>query len=51
MKKNMYSLMLAEDVIQAIDELASEKNTNRSNLINQILADYVSLTSEIYSIS
>lgn len=40
----MYSLMLAEDVIQAIDELASEKNTNRSNLINQILADYVSLT-------
>ena len=44
MKKNMYSLMLAEDVIQAIDELASEKNTNRSNLINQILDDYVSLT-------
>lgn len=44
MKKNVYSLMLAEDVIQAIDELASEKNTNRSNLINQILADYVSLT-------
>lgn len=44
MKKNMYSLMLAEDVIQAIDELASEKNTNRSSLINQILADYVSLT-------
>lgn len=44
MKKTMYSLMLAEDVIQAIDELASEKNTNRSNLINQILADYVSLT-------
>lgn len=44
MKKNMYSLMLAEDVIQAIDELASKKNTNRSNLINQILADYVSLT-------
>lgn len=44
MKKDMYSLMLAEDVIQAIDELASEKNTNRSNLINQILADYVSLT-------
>ena len=31
MKKNMYSLMLAEDVIRAIDELASEKNTNRSN--------------------
>ena len=44
MKKNMYSLMLAEDVIREIDLLAAEKNTNRSNFINQILADYVSLT-------
>lgn len=44
MKKNMYSLMLAEKVVQAIDRLASEKGTNRSNLINQILAEYVSLT-------
>ena len=44
MKKNMYSLMLAEDVIRAIDCLAEEKGTNRSNLINQILAEYVSLT-------
>ena len=44
MKKNMYSLMLAEDVVAAIDALANEKNTNRSNMINQILAEYVSLT-------
>ena len=44
MKKNMYSLMLAEEVVQAIDRLASEKGTNRSNLINQSLAEYVSLT-------
>lgn len=44
MKKNMYSLMLAEDVIREIDKLAMEKSTNRSNLINQILAEYVSLT-------
>ena len=43
MKKNMYSLMLAEDVIRAIDALAAEKNTNRSNLVNQMLAEYVSL--------
>lgn len=43
MKKNMYSLMLAEDVIHEIDRLADEKGTNRSNLVNQILADYVSL--------
>ena len=40
----MYSLMLAEDVVAAIDALANEKNTNRSNMINQILAEYVSLT-------
>ena len=40
----MYSLMLAEDVIREIDKLAMEKSTNRSNLINQILAEYVSLT-------
>ncbi len=44
MKKNMYSLMLSEAVVGEIDKLAHEKNTNRSNLINQILADYVSLT-------
>ncbi len=44
MKKSMYSLMLAEDVVSEIDKLAREKSTNRSNLINQILADYVSLT-------
>lgn len=44
MKKNMYSLMLAEDVIRKIDRLAEEQGTNRSNLVNQILAEYVSLT-------
>ena len=44
MKKSMYSLMLPEDVIREIDRLAAEQNTNRSNFINQILADYVSLT-------
>lgn len=44
MKKNMYSLILAEDVVNAIDKLAEEENTNRSNLINEILAEYVSVT-------
>ncbi len=43
MKKNMYSLMLAEDVVRAIDALAAQEGTNRSNLINQILAEHVSL--------
>lgn len=43
MKKSMYSLMLAEQVVEAIDRLAQEQNTNRSKLVNEILADYLSL--------
>ena len=43
MKKSMYSLMLAEDVIRAVDKLAAEQGTNRSNMVNQILAEHVSL--------
>ena len=42
MKKNIYSLVLSENVIAAVDHLAYERHTNRSNLINQILAEYVS---------
>ncbi|MBR6049868.1 MAG: hypothetical protein IKP68_01540 [Clostridia bacterium] len=42
MKKNIYSLVLSENVITAVDRLAYERHTNRSNLINQILAEYVS---------
>lgn len=44
MKKNMYSLMLSGSVVEEIDRLAAEQGTNRSNLVNQILAEYVSLT-------
>ena len=40
--KSMYSLMLSEDVVAMVDRLAYERNTNRSNMINQILAEYVS---------
>lgn len=41
-KKNMYSLMLSEDVVAMIDRLAYQRKSNRSNIINQILAEYVS---------
>ena len=41
MKKSVYSLVLMDDVVEAIDRLAYERNTNRSNLINQILAENV----------
>ena len=42
MQKSVYSLVLADDVIAQIDRLAYRHNTNRSNMVNQILAEYVS---------
>ena len=44
MNKSVYSLVLTDEVVQQIDRVAYEMNTSRSNLINQILADYVSYT-------
>lgn len=44
MNKNLYSLMLMDEVVAEIDKLAVRRNTSRSALVNQILADYVSLT-------
>ena len=44
MKKTLYSLMLNEEVVREIDLLAHRMGTNRSNMVNQILADYVSVT-------
>ena len=44
MKKNVYSLVLSEDVVRAIDACAYREGTNRSALINRILAEYVSYT-------
>ena len=44
MKKTLYSLMLSEDVVREIDNLAHRRGTNRSALVNQILAEYVNLT-------
>ena len=36
--------MLMDDVVAQIDKLALREGTNRSNMINQILAEYVSMT-------
>lgn len=41
MKKNIYSLVLSESVVDAVDRLAYSMHTSRSNLINQILAERV----------
>lgn len=43
MKKSVYSIVLADEVVEAIDELAYSLGTSRSNLINQILAERVSM--------
>ncbi len=42
MKKSVYSLVLMDDVIKAVDEQAYRLGTSRSNLINQILAEHIS---------
>ena len=44
MKKTLYSLMLNDEVVREVDALAHRMGTNRSNLINQILAEYVNYT-------
>ncbi|HPX71228.1 MAG TPA: hypothetical protein PLO47_05810 [Bacillota bacterium] len=43
MNKSLYSLMLMDSVVEQIDRQALREGTNRSNLVNQILAEYVSL--------
>lgn len=42
MKKSVYSVILSDDVVEAVDNLAYSMNTSRSNLINQILAEHLS---------
>ena len=42
MKKSVYSLVLMDDVIKAVDAEAYRRGTSRSNLINQILAENLS---------
>ena len=41
MKKTLYSLMLNDEVVREVDALAHRLGTNRSSLINEILAEYV----------
>lgn len=42
MSKSVYSLVLSDDVVRAADREAYARGTSRSNLINQILAEYLS---------
>lgn len=43
MSKSVYSIVLNDDVVAAVDLMALRLGTNRSNLINQILAEQVSV--------
>ena len=44
MNKTLYSLMLNDEVVREVDMMAHRMGTNRSALINQILAEYVNYT-------
>ncbi len=44
MGKNIYSLVLSDEVVAQIDRMAYAEGTSRSNMINRILAEHVSYT-------
>ncbi len=41
MKKSVYSLVLSDDVVAAVDAAAYAAGTNRSAFVNSVLAEYV----------
>ena len=43
MKKNVYSITLFEDVVDAVDRAAYKNNMTRSGFINAVLAEYLGL--------
>ncbi|MGL4607429.1 MAG: hypothetical protein ACRCU3_08205 [Eubacteriaceae bacterium] len=43
MKKSVYSLMLFDEIVEKIDQIAYMNNTNRSQLINDLLAERIGL--------
>ncbi|MBC3797027.1 hypothetical protein [Acetobacterium tundrae] len=43
MKKSVYSLMLFDEIVEKIDQIAYTKNTNRSQLINDMLAERIGM--------
>ena len=43
MKNALFSLMLDEDVVRAVDQLAHRRGCSRSALVNQLLAEQLDL--------
>lgn len=44
MKKSTYSLILSEEIIRRLDDIAYASKTSRSNYVNQVLAEHISYT-------
>ena len=42
MKKSIYSLVLSDDIINKIDDMAYKSGVSRSSMINNILAEHIS---------
>lgn len=45
MANNVYSLVLSGEVVAAVDVLAAQQGCSRSALVNQVLAEYASVSS------
>ena len=43
MKKSVYSLVLIDDLVEQLDHAAYARGLSRSGMINEILADYLSV--------
>lgn len=43
MSKSLYSLILSDKVVAAVDSEAAKRGMNRSSLINEVLADYLQI--------
>ncbi len=43
MRQSLYSIMLSSEIIDEIDKLAFKKEVDRSSMLNEILADYLSI--------
>lgn len=44
MERSVYSLILSDRIVKEVDKLAYKLNTNRSAMINEILGEYLSLS-------
>ena len=42
MERNVYSIVLLDELVDAVDRLACERGLSRSGMINRILAEYLS---------